>query len=203
MNDLRTGDILLCDDLGHRGFFGIFATLIKYFTNSQYSHIGMVVKDPTFTEKPLKGVYIWESSWQGKPDPQDGKIKLGVQITPLEQFLDNYRKNGKIFLRRLICKQYDQTFTEEKLTDVHKVVYCKPYDIVITDWLEAWFKRDPWPQKTSRFWCSALIGYIYTSLGLLESSTDWSILAPSFFSTENSDLCLLKDASFGPEEEII
>ncbi len=37
-----------------------------------------------------------------KPDPQDGKIKLGVQITPFKEIYDEYQKsNGKIILRKL------------------------------------------------------------------------------------------------------
>ena len=32
------------------------------------------------------------------------------------------------------------------------------------------------PQKTDRFWCSALCGFIYTKCGLLDPKTDWSIL---------------------------
>ena len=39
----------------------------------------MVLKDPSFLHPTLKGLYVWESSWEGKADPQDGKIKLGVQ----------------------------------------------------------------------------------------------------------------------------
>ena len=40
--------------------------------------------------------------WEGKPDPQDNKIKLGVQITPLEQILEEYdQTNSYVFLRRL------------------------------------------------------------------------------------------------------
>lgn len=203
IDDFNTGDILLCDDLGHKGFFSFFASLIKYFTKSDYSHIGMVVKNPTFTQKPLDGLYIWESSWEGTPDPQDGKIKLGVQITPIKKFLDNYKGKGQVFIRRLKCMNHNEVFKENKLCDIHNVVYKKPYDIVILDWIEAYFKYDPWPQKTNRFWCSALVGYIYTQLGILKPDTDWSILAPSFFSTENKQLNLLNNTSLGDEEEIV
>ena len=52
------------------------------------------------------------------------------------------------------------------------------------------YEKDENPQKTSRFWCSALVGYIYTSCGLLNEETDWSILRPSDFSIEGQNLIL-------------
>ena len=61
---------------------------------------------------------------------------------------------------------------------IHDTVYNKPYDIVPKDWVEALFQVDDKPQKIDRFWCSALIGYIYTKCGILQSNTDWSIMRP-------------------------
>jgi hypothetical protein len=54
------------------------------------------------------------------------------------------------------------------------------------------FKKLQKPQKTNRFWCSALTGYIYTMLGYLPSSTDWSILYPSDFSYKYGSLQYLE-----------
>lgn len=42
-------------------------------------------------------------------------------------------------------------------------------------------RRDDNPQKKSRFWCSALVGYIYTECGCLHPGTDWSMIRPSDF----------------------
>jgi hypothetical protein len=74
------------------------------------------------------------------------------------------------------------------LTKVHNIVYDKPYDLVPIDWLEALVKMDPNPQKTDRFWRSTLVGYIYTKCRLLEVKTDWSILAPAYFSLISENL---------------
>lgn len=217
MNQLETGDLLLFNNSSH-GWFGLFTFSIKYFTNSNYSHIGMILKDPTFIHPSLKGIYVWESSWNGKPDPQDGKIKLGVQITPIGEVLDYYsNNNGHVYVRklniinkfekndnlynfrRLVSKKLRQViFSDEKLKKIHDIVYNKPYDIVPKDWLEAIFRKDDHPQKIDRFWCSALVGYIYTSLGILKKNTDWSMLRPSDFSLDNefldfTGLCYLDD----------
>ena len=61
--DLKTGDILLFD-FNEKGLIGIFNNLIKKFTKSSFSHVAVVLKDPEFIHPSLKGLYIWESSWE-------------------------------------------------------------------------------------------------------------------------------------------
>jgi hypothetical protein len=154
----------------------------------------MVLKNPSFIHPSLKGTYVWESSYNGKPDPQDGKIKLGVQITPIDELIREYKKTGgHIYIRKLNFDKSDDinrkiVFNDELLKDIHKKVYDKPYDIVPTDWIEALFRVDTNPQKTDRFWCSALVGYIYTRVGILNMDTDWSILRPNDFSLDGQNL---------------
>ena len=199
--NLNTGDILLFDSKGS-GIMGLFSSLIKKVTKSNISHIAVVLKDPDFLDPPLKGFYVWESNYEGKPDPQDGKIKLGVQITPLEEILDDYRKNkSKVFVRKLIC--YPNLFSTNNLQDIHNVVYDKVYDINISDWIQAIGRKDNKPQKTDRFWCSALVGYIYTKCGVLNPNTDWSILRPSDFTTKyNNNLNFINHACLGEEIQL-
>ena len=67
MNNLKTGDLILFDN----GGCNIFSMLIKYFTQSEITHIGMILKDPDFIDPPLQGYYVWESNYEGEPDPQD------------------------------------------------------------------------------------------------------------------------------------
>jgi len=199
--NLNTGDVLLFDSKGS-GIMGLFSSLIKKVTKSNISHIALVLKDPDFLDPPLKGFYVWESNYEGKPDPQDGKIKLGVQITPLEEILDDYRKNkSKVFVRKLIC--YPNLFSKNNLQEIHNVVYDKVYDINISDWIQAIGRKDNKPQKTDRFWCSALVGYIYTKCGVLDPNTDWSILRPSDFTTKyNNNLNFLNQACLGEEIQL-
>ena len=167
--DLKTGDIILFNNQSG-GFFEYLADMIRYGTHSNYTHIGFIIKDPTFISPNLKGIYVWESGWEGEPDPQDDKIKLGVQLTPIEEILKHF-EGSKASFRKI--KYENNPFTEEKLLEVHKVVYEKPYDIMPQDWIQALFRKDNNPQKTSRFWCSALVAYIYTKCGVLNEKTDW------------------------------
>jgi len=200
--NLKTGDLLLFDYKAG-GWFGVFTKLIKYFTKSKYSHIAMVLKDPTYINPKLKGYYIWESSWEDQPDPQDNKRKLGVEITPFDEIYDLYKeKDSNIYVRRVDCNS--NLFSSENLKEIHKVVYDKPYDMYPKDWYEAIKQNDSNPQKTDRFWCSALVGYIYTKCGLLDSSTDWSMLRPIDFALDgNNDLKFINNAKLEDKQQQI
>jgi len=192
MDNLQTGDLLLFT--AHKtGPLKYLSWIIEYATHSDYTHVAMILKDPSFIHPSLKGTFVWESSWEGKPDPQDGKIKLGVQITPLSEILKEYSES-KVIVRKLDCPKGNETFfSEENLKNVHDVVYHKPYDIVLKDWVEALIQKDSNPQKTDRFWCSALVGYIYAKCGIIDEKTDWTIIRPSDFSLSDENLKFIND----------
>ena len=97
MVELETGDILIFASKG-----SYLSSLIKYFTQSQITHVGMVLKDPTWINPCLKGTFLWESGWEGTPDPQDNKLKLGVQITALEDVRKHF-KNSRTASRPRAC----------------------------------------------------------------------------------------------------
>ena len=198
MDKLKTGDLLLFNYQSH-GAMGWFTKMIKWGSHSNYTHTAMVLKDPTFIHPSLKGTYVWESSWEGTPDPQDGKTKLGVQITPISELINAYKgTNGHCYYRSIECSK--DHFSEENLRAVHEVVYNKPYDICPVDWVEAFLKKDLNPQKTSRFWCSALVGYIYTKCGILDSNTDWSILAPNDLSLSGESVTFCENCKLSDTE---
>ena len=178
LSSLKTGDLLLCNYEGKKGWFCDFTKMIKYGSHSNWTHCAIVLKDPAFISPGLKGLYVWESSEEKMVDPQDGKKKLGVQITPIGELLDSYRNSGVIVVRPI----HSNLLTNEHLKEVHKIVYDKTYDVNIIDWFEAFIKKDfTNSQKTSRFWCSALVACIYTKCGILDKDTDWSIVAPNDF----------------------
>jgi len=200
--NLKTGDILLFD-INESGIMGIFNKAIKFFTKSKFSHVAIVLKDPSFIHPSLKGYYIWESSWEGQPDPQDGKIKLGVQITPFHEIYDKCKsENSLIYVRRVQCPP--EVFNDTTLTTIHDVVYNKPYDVVPTDWINALLRNKAGGPQTKRFWCSALVGYIYTRCRLLSKNTDWTILRPADFSIQYPDiLTWMNPYSLSKKEERI
>lgn len=192
LDDLKTGDLILFDNNQSSGIFSYIASLIKYGTHSNYTHIGMILKDPTYIHKSLKGTFVWESGWEGTPDPQDGKIKMGVQITPIHEMVNYYNKTGgKIFIRKIeteLNKNDDNyPFRPSKLKEIHDLVYDKPYDMNPFDWVDAALGIAP-SKHTNKYWCSAFVGYVYVKAGILDPVTDWSELSPSDFSIDGEKL---------------
>ena len=195
LDKLDTGDILLFNYTGNNPVFRLFGSIIRTITHSNYTHVAMVLKDPTFIHPSLKGLYIWESGWEGTPDPQDEKIKTGVQITSLYEVLKNYQ--GKLYIRYL--KQGREKITTSLLGMIHKTVYNKPYDLNIGDWVGAITRKDKEIQKTDRFWCSALVAYFLVEFGYLSKDIDWSIIRPSDLSSTSNYLNFLPGCEYGDD----
>jgi hypothetical protein len=194
MTDRKTGDVLLFSYRGFDSPLDFFSYIIEWFSPLPYSHCGIYLKDPTFLHVALKGEYIWESVINDTPDAEDNKIKWGVKITPLQDYI--YKYNGSISIRSLLKDGKPYTIEDNDLTAVQKTVYGKPYDIDPMDWIRELTRcQDPTPQKTDRFWCSAFSGCFLTKIGCLKPSTDWSILRPADLAMNN--LNFVEDFSLG------
>ena len=198
--DFHTGDILLYQ---HKYqwrkitdyIFNVIDYIIQKGTCSKYTHIALVVKDPSWN-KDLKGYYIIESNLEDIPDSEDHKIKMGVELIPLEYVYNSSLKGNYIYYRKLHCERNDTFYNN--WNEIHKVVHNKPYDMLITDWIKALFKWNIGDtHKTSTFWCSALAAYIYCHLGFLEKNIDWTLISPVEFSSNQQQLefmdCTLDD----------
>ncbi len=206
---LKTGDLLLCR-AGNKESWPTswFANLIKFFTQSPYSHAAMIVDTPRFTDVALEaGLYVWESSG-GDPtvtDPQDGLHKFGVRLTPLAEFLEEYKAQaGTVWVRTLDSGR--ERLTKDVLLSVHRTVYAKPYDVRPDDWLKALFPHalsSIAPQSTDRFWCSSLVGYVYVAAGLLKPSTVWSLLSPADFAGATQTVSLTEGTVLGEDKQIL
>src|SRR3990167_5533108 len=94
-NSLKTGDLLFFEGEGY------VSTLIKIFTNSHISHVGMIWRCP-ITDR----IYIWETG-----DISDDCLPIitkknspinAAHLVPLE--IKIKQKYKKIYTRRLISK---------------------------------------------------------------------------------------------------
>lgn len=195
LESLKTGDILLFQSNPKNIVFRILDNIIKYGTHSKFTHVGIILKDPAFINPLLKGLYLWESSYESECDPQDGKHKFGVQITPLYEILNGYQ--GKIYVR--VLQKGSELITDNILTKIHHAVYDKPYDDNIKDWIQAWVRKDSQPQKTDKFWCSALVAYILVRLNFLKKNLDWSIVRPCDFSYNTQYLDWNNDCQYSDD----
>jgi hypothetical protein len=163
----------------------------------------MVVRDPQFTDPPMKGLYVMESSFESFPDAEDHKYKFGVELEDFDKVIESARPHENIYWRKLVCNRDAQFY--QTLEDIHKEVHNKPYDIFPQDFIDAWLHREniPGGQVTSRFFCSALIAYIYVAWGFLPFSTQWTRVTPKMFGSEeqNPYELIFKNCKVNPEIE--
>lgn len=184
---LDTGDIVL-----FRGNQFI-SKVLECFGRSKYSHVGMILKNPSYIRPDLEdGLYLFESSSNDTPDVENHEFCIGVQIHRLEDILKEYPK-GSVYVRRLECNR-DEAFYK-RLHDIHEEVHHKPYDLNPVDWIRAEWNlihplepRSDKDQKPTSFWCSALLCYVYGRLECLETEMDWSVIAPREFSSEEGTI---------------
>jgi len=184
--EFHTGDLILCHSNPPPGkkFDPGIDGLIEWATDSPWEHVGMIIKDPWWTSPPLKGVYIFQSG-QGPncyKDVLNGKIE-GVTLNKLSDFLVN-RKN--IFTRKLLNFDLDKITKEEFVTSF-QTAHGEPYDKNVCHWLAAGLNSifnckccNCMNRKHKNdYWCSALVAFMYSKLGIIPKSVDWSNITPA------------------------
>lgn len=66
MDMLKTGDVLLYSRPTTSWMSSITGMLSRNNSNkpkTEYIHCGMILRDPTFIDRSLKGLYVWQSRW--------------------------------------------------------------------------------------------------------------------------------------------
>jgi hypothetical protein len=190
-DELDTGDILLFHHTNdckscYNCFFSCVTGLIECCTESQFSHVAIIIRDPQFTNPPLKGLYVMESSFESFPDAEDHKYKFGVELEEFDKVIASAQPHERIYWRKLRCIR-DRNFYQ-LLKEAHQEVHDKPYDFYPEDFINALIHKQGGDdgQLTSRFFCSALVAFLYVQWGFLPYTTQWSRVTPKMFSSKNS-----------------
>lgn len=107
--NLRSGDIVFCSG----SYF--FSGLIRWFTKSSWSHVGMIYRDDE-----LGRVFILES-----------ETLIGVRVAPLSKYLKDYHGKNRPYKGRMVIGRLDPAPDPEAV----KTAICfgmdeltKPYD---------------------------------------------------------------------------
>jgi hypothetical protein len=183
INDLKTGDIILCHSSGPGGSDdnGLDGT-IEFFTHSPWEHAGIIIKNPWWLDK--EGIYIFQSGSgpNNYEDVMNGN-RCGVTLNHIDDFLAN---REFIFSRSLENFEFNR-MTKKIFKQAFDIAHGKPYDKNWCSWigtgLDSFFKckccsRITTPPTTKEFWCSALVAYMYVKMGWFEDSLDWSTQTP-------------------------
>lgn len=178
---LKTGDIILFSGKG-----GI-SSLIKRFSNSKWSHVGMVVRF-------MDMVLLWESTSLSKlKDVQTGKSTQGVQLVGLSERLAIY--DGDFALRRL-----SENLSGAQLHALSKFrseVAGRPYEKDYIELLNSVLIFENTEDLSSIF-CSELLAEAYQRMGLLTEDKPSNEYTPKDFAGR----LRLKGLKLGPVEEV-
>ena len=178
---LQTGDVVL-----FRGE-SLISWLIELLTNSVYSHIGMVFREPGSTGRD--GLYLWQSF-----EPEHGVVR-----DSLEPFLVKYISDGlkSTFVIRLMTVERTPEMIAALRTFMGEVM-GHPFPSYVV-WIGTWIlAKIGFPTNWSTFYCSELVAQSFMEMGLLPLKPYAPIYTPGRFSAK-STLPLLLGASFGPE----
>lgn len=186
IDQLETGDIILFN--GNQ----CMSWLVKCFTESTWSHIGMVIKNPDFLiNKPgiVQGTYLFMSDSKAELDVDDNITKFGVQLVNLQDYITNY--NGTASVRKLYSPNLTIDDKTKLMKSVYNTLYDKPYDFMPLDFVNIALRANKIKSKCidilsgtrdiDEIVCSSVVAYAYTILGILKNDTEWATIAPKYF----------------------
>lgn len=191
LDDLDDLDLVL-----FRGADYWFSYLVEYATWSDYSHIGIFLKGIPQIRPDLTADYLLESAAEIFPDVVQHQIKWGVQISDLKKIIEAYP--GQVFYRRLLISPEQRVALKQKIAGIYKTIESAPYDYEVRDLLRAEFDIDVGDcHRTEKFFCSALVTYVYAKLGLVPTKVPWDLIRPKDYGDDYMEKLLL-EGNFGP-----
>jgi len=181
-----------------------YSWIIQFLTKSRYSHISIILKQPTWLDETLiEEYYVLESVLSTEN-------KIGVRITPFKSVYEDYKNGmGRLYVRKL-STSIPQQELQEKIKKWYHTILSAPYDTDLMDWLKAYQEEATviedadklkGYQRTDKFWCSALVSYIYVKCGLLNDKVPWTLITPNDYSVECSILPFT-NCKLEPETEL-
>lgn len=196
-DSFNTGDVIL-----FHGECYWFSYLIESFTWSEFSHIGMILRDPIYIDSKLKGLYLLEAGAEKFPDAVEHKIEFGVQIVDLKKVVNNY--TGKIYVRRLkVCNEIRSNL-EITLSRVWKEIKNLPYDDNPWDLLKAAFRLN-WGDndRINDFFCSSLMTFLLDQAVFFNQKLEWDLVQPKDYDNGGKiETLLIDDVNMEPKDLI-
>ena len=191
-DQLKSGDVILFNGPS------LESKIIEWADKSPYSHVGMVVRIPEFSE-PL----LWESA---PLDQFEDKIKKapssGVHLVDLEAIINfcGEQKYGFAY-RSIIPELSSQTLS--KLELFMREIDGRAFPSLFG--LAAHFIEGHLHIKanTRTYFCSELVAATYKAIGIISDKEIINEISPGNFSVENEKLHFINNNLLGKEIEFI
>lgn len=167
--DLKTGDIILFSGKS------LISRMIRLFTFSRWSHIGLVIRDRRTDE-----LLLWEATTDNIVDDYElGPRRRCVQLVKLEEKIRHYR--GVVAVRHLRGVEIDLQMQSE-LDNLVKQLRTASYQNYLIEYLRYFlgYRRDQMKQA----FCSQLIAEAYQRLRLIPPEKPPIFYIPKDFAPE-------------------
>ena len=191
-DNLKTGDIVLFSGMGR------ISDLIKFFSGSKWSHIGLVVKSDD-----IDMVLLWEStSLNSVNDIESGTAKNGVQLVALSERIAKY--DGEISVRH-----FQSEITQDMrnaLKQFRKESKNKPYEksrleLAFSLIDVGWFTNNE--EDFSSMFCSELVAEALEKMGIMNGDLPANEFIPKdFFKGGRFEHYLLPGMEYGDEIQL-
>ncbi|KAK3273858.1 hypothetical protein CYMTET_17930 [Cymbomonas tetramitiformis] len=178
---LQTGDLVLFSGATVSG------AVIKLFSNSRFSHVGIVIKD--VHEFDPDEAFVWESSTNkaGLTDVVSGEVRHGVELLSLEAKV-NSGWYDEVAIRHLMVPEDKRRGIATTLRRIQKEWQGRPYEISRLEMLNAivdieGVKMFENTKDLSSLFCSELVAEAYMELGLLSTELPSNEYVPEDFAS--------------------
>lgn len=175
LNSFDTGDILLFSGQA------FISHIIRFFTRSDWSHIGLVIKENN-------KLYVMEATTlTNTNDITLGKpVKRSISLSKLDERIANYR--GSVAVRKLDRKSWTVNH-QKKAIEFAKQWHLKPYKNYVIDYIFSTLKLSKLTSglQLKGLFCSELIAEFYYQLGLMKDTRRSATFVPGSFG-HNVDL---------------
>ncbi len=203
LENLSTGDILLT----HAS--GTFSGGIEFLTQSPWSHVGIVVKDPRYRNGQT---LVWETMRrEDRLDVIQNRVVPGATLSSLREKIEIYSGSYMAF-RKLHCSPRLRSQIESKLPDIIRTYDGVPFDENQLHYALAVDNNRCIPTKIVKMleddnehprhlFCSRLAAITYKKLGILdlEGKEPIQFIPKDFSSKAIRPLRLLDGCTLGPE----
>lgn len=138
--EIKSCDILLFES-NYRGWFGWWGWIVSKVTRSKWTHVALILKNPTYVDATYKGLYVLESG----SEPWNNN--WGVMVSPLDKVLED-PSHKCVAVRKLLdvevpnekheyilITQWD-TFIFRRIPD-----YMMRYSYIGAPWNHSYIKR--------------------------------------------------------------
>jgi hypothetical protein len=192
-DDINTGDIILFSGKSR------VSSIIKLFSRSPWSHVGMAVRMASDQDVASDLVLLWESTMLSDiPDFDTHNAVKGVRLVVLSETVKKY--GGTIALRHLQTDRTPEML--QKLWKFRDEARGRPYEENTLELIKSAYDGlggENSCEDLSSLFCSELVAATYQAMGLLPSKPVASEYTPHDFSTLAREPLALVNATLGEE----